>query len=99
MSKINETVGKYINEAAPRSISTIAAEIRQDWAKVNYGAKPYLDAMGSLDKITDKYYADSGSSVVAYFLANANQWKGEKARATKKELNKMLNDYYKSKGV
>lgn len=95
MKPINETVDKYLVEEAPRSIKTIAAEIRQDWAKVNYGAKPYLDAMGSLDKITDKYYADSGSSVVAYFLANATQWKGEKARTTKKELNKMLKAYYK----
>lgn len=97
--KIDEITKKYLTEAAPRSIKTIAAEISQDWAKVNYGAKPYLDAMYSLDKITDKYYADSGSSVVAYFLANATQWKGEKARATKKELNKILKDYYKASGV
>jgi hypothetical protein len=73
-----------------RSLSTIANNIRKDWIKPNFAAKPYLDAMQSLDAITDKYYYDDASSVVRYFLANATSWKGDTARAIKAELKSML---------
>lgn len=73
-----------------RPLSEIAREIRKDWQKPYFGAVPYLDAMSTLDKISDNYYMDSGSSIVIYFLANAQTWKGEKAREIKKELNAML---------
>ena len=72
-----------------RSISTIAREIRADWQKPYFGAVPYLSAMQSLDSIEDNYCEDSGKSVVLYFLANAQTWKGEKARAIKAELKKL----------
>jgi len=72
-----------------RPIYEIAREIRSDWKNVYYGAVPYLDAMRSITNITDAYYADSAKSVVLYFLANANTWKGEVARRIKKELNDM----------
>lgn len=85
------TVNESLNEAKThRPLYQIAAEIRKDWRPVNYAAKPYLEAMGDLDKITDKYMMDSGRSIVAYFLSNASTWKGEKAREIKKELNSML---------
>lgn len=73
-----------------RPLFTIAAEIKKDWVNVNFGAKPYLNAMSTLSSIKDEYGLDSGSSIVAYFLANAGTWKGEKAREIKKELNSML---------
>ena len=73
-----------------RSLQTIATEIKQDWKNVNYAAKPYLEAMSQLDKITDKYFCDSVSSIVSYFLCNAGSWRGEAARRIKAELNKML---------
>ena len=74
-----------------RPISEIASEIRRDWgSKVNYGAKPYLSAMGSLDTISDRYGQDSADSVVRYFLSNAKTWRGETARKVKAELNDML---------
>ena len=93
--KILGKENKEINSAKDminedRSISQIASEISRDWKKVNFAAKPYLEAMYSLDSISDKYGMDSGRSIVAYFLSNAAQWKGEKAKAVKKELNKML---------
>ena len=72
-----------------RSISTIAREIRADRQKPYFGAVPYLSAMQSLDSIEDNYYEDSGKSVVLYFLANAQTWKGEKARSIKAELKKL----------
>jgi hypothetical protein len=77
-------------EKTVRSLYEIAREIRKDWKPVNYAAKPYLEAMESLDKITDKYIMDSGRSIVAYFLSNASSWKGDNARRIKKELNAMI---------
>lgn len=74
----------------PRPLSVIARDIRAHWPKVNYAAVPYLDAMSELDSIKDNYYADSGESVVLYFLANANSWRGEDARRIKAELKSML---------
>ena len=78
------------NQPGARPLYTIAAEIRKDWgAKVNYAAKPYLDAMASLTNITDSYGMDSANSVVCYFLANAGTWRGETAKRVKAELKKM----------
>ena len=73
-----------------RPIYVIANECSSDWKNVYYGAKPYLDAMRSLDSIEDKFYADDARSVVAYFLANANSWRGDTARRIKAELKGML---------
>ena len=72
-----------------RSLSIIAQEIRRDWKNVNYAAKPYLEAMATLDKITDNYYYDSSVSVVLYFLSNASTWRGETAKRIKAELKAM----------
>ena len=73
-----------------RPLYVIAREIEADWKKVYFGAVPYLNAMKSLDKVTEAYGMDSGRSMVAYFLSNATTWRGEKAREIKKELNKMV---------
>ena len=70
-----------------RPIHEIAAEIETIWgSKVNYAAKPYLEAMFSLNKITDNYYMDSGSMIVAYFLGNAGTFRGPDAKRLKQEL-------------
>lgn len=79
-----------LGKKAARTLSDIAIEIRQDWVKPYFGAMPYLQAMGGMDSIDDNYGMDSGSSIVAYFLANASGWKGDKAKAIKKELQDML---------
>lgn len=74
-----------------RPLYEIAREIRIDWgAKVNFAAKPYLEAMTTLSDISDNYGYDSGNSVVRYFLANASTWRGESAKRIKAELNAML---------
>jgi hypothetical protein len=72
------------------TISDIALIITNDWAKVHVAARPYLDAMFNLESINDLYYADSGRSVVAYFLNNATSWKGDTAKAVKAELKARL---------
>ena len=70
-----------------RTISAIARDIRAEWgAKVNYAARPYLDAMLRIDGPNDMFYADDAKNIVVYFLANANTFRGEKAKALKAEL-------------
>jgi hypothetical protein len=79
------------NPLPPRPIRAIAREISRDWgAKVYFGAVPYLRAMLSLDSVDDDYGADSGRSVVLYFLSNATTYRGETARRLKAELKKAL---------
>lgn len=73
----------------PRAISAIAWEIRRLWSKPYFGAVPYLDAMFSLDRISDNYGCDSGKSVVLYFLANASTWRGPDAKRIKAELKQL----------
>ena len=69
-----------------RPLYEIAAEIRRDWKKVYFGAVPYLDALGSLNSISDNYGLDSAKSIVLYFLSNASSWRGEVAKRVKAEL-------------
>jgi hypothetical protein len=73
-----------------RSISSIARDIKRVWVKPYFGAKPYLDAMTQLDKINDRFYEDSASSVVMYFLANASTFRGNDAKVLKAELKNLL---------
>lgn len=73
-----------------RPLYVIAREIAADWGKVNYAAKPYLDAMRELNTIDDSYGYDSARSIVLYFMCNASTWKGDKARAIKAELKAMV---------
>jgi hypothetical protein len=73
-----------------RPLHIIADEICEDWKDVNYGAKPYLEAMSTMNKITDTYGQDSAQSVVCYFLSNASTWKGEVAKRIKIELNQLI---------
>ena len=77
-----------------RKVKEIAKEIRADWKKVSPYAEPYLDAMESIELVTDEYYWDPASSVVRYFLGNATHWTGEIARRIKKELNAMVEGVY-----
>jgi hypothetical protein len=77
-----------------RPLYVIAQEIRQDWKATSkngiyFGAVPYLDAMSSLDKPTDKYGYDSGKSIILYFLANASTYRGDTAKRVKAELKAM----------
>jgi len=73
-----------------RPLYQIAQEIRQDWRPIHPYAKPYWEAMSSLDSVNDNYGMDSGKSIVAYFLSNASTWKGETAKRIKIELKKMI---------
>ena len=68
----------------------IAVLISEDWNPANYAAKPYLDAMRSVEDLSSPYGADDGRTIVLYFLSNASSWRGDTAKAVKAELKKRL---------
>lgn len=74
----------------------LASMIQRDWQRqgkgVNFAAKPYLQAMGSLASHTENYGLDSGKSVIAYFLSNASSYRGETAKKLKAELKRRLRE-------
>jgi hypothetical protein len=72
------------------TISDIARIVSATWPKVNYAAKPYLDAMRSLHSIGNAFHADDGKSIVLYFLSNASSYRGETAKLVKAELKKRV---------
>jgi hypothetical protein len=82
--------GNACMHQGPRTLSAIAREIRKTWPKVYFGAVPYLNAMGSLGGIEDRYGEDSAESIVLYFLSNASTWRGPDAKRIKAELKKLV---------
>ena len=80
----------FTSKTAPRPLFVIAAEIRNDWKNVYFGAVPYLNAMYELNSINDMYGMDSADMIVRYFLSNATTWRGETARRVKSELKSLL---------
>jgi hypothetical protein len=72
------------------SIADLARIISATWPKVNYAAKPYLDAMRSIQSIDNSFHADDGKSIVLYFLSNASSYRGETAKMVKAELKKRV---------
>lgn len=75
-----------------RPIRKIALDICNDWTpeKMYFGARPYVQAMLSLDSVDDIYGCESGDMIVRLFLANAQTWRGETANRIKKELKELI---------
>lgn len=79
-------------EKTKRTFAEIAKEIRATWKNIYFGAKPYLNAMATIDS-TDKnatYIMESAETIVRYFIANATYWRGADARRIKAELKEMI---------
>ena len=88
-TKIITSEEQQVIDLLPKSsLAQIARIIRRDWRGVHYSAEPYLQAMGTLDNLMQCYYHDSGMEIVLRFLCNAGSYRGNIARAVKKELNK-----------
>jgi hypothetical protein len=79
---------KTLNERV--SVSEIAHAIAKDWQNVSPYAADYLNAMKEIRSVDDNYYADTAKSVIMYFLANANTYRGENARSYKALLKEMI---------
>jgi len=69
-----------------RPLYQIADQINNEWKKVWFGAVPYLQALQRLSHVEQNYGADSADSIVRYFLANANTFRGGNAPKLKAEL-------------
>ncbi len=82
-------MAKTTTKVATRPLCEIARDIKKDWKNVYFGAKPYLDAMATLNSINDNYGSESGKTMVLYFLSNASTWRGETAKRIKTELKAM----------
>lgn len=83
-------VGSTPAKKEKRHLHAIAREIKQKWTKPYFGAVPYINAMLTMHSADEDYGADSGKSIVLYFLANANTWRGEDARRIKAELKALV---------
>lgn len=73
-----------------RSIKDIAADVRAHWRPVHGSAEEYVAAMEKLDKVTDRYGADTAVAVLTYFLGAAATWKGPDAQRIKDEIKALL---------
>lgn len=83
---MSEKLIKDAGHLAGKPINSIAFFIERKWINVNYGARPYLDAMHHLGNIHNTYGLDSAKSIITYFLSNASSWRGEDARKAKAAL-------------
>lgn len=83
-----------MEQPTQRSLREIANEIITDHQKqgkrIYFGAIPYLQQMRCMELPSDTNGFERGRDIIAYFLCNAQTWKGETARRVKKELNAMI---------
>jgi hypothetical protein len=86
-----EVTAETLKQTNIAQMAHIARMDKSNWnGGIYFGAVPYLNAMSTMDKITDNYGLDEGTSIVAYFLGNATNWRGDTAKLVKAELNKRL---------
>lgn len=74
----------------------VAEDILEDFPDVGmqgHPAYPYWRAMSQLTDIDEMYGSDPASSVIAYFLSNADDWDTDRAKKIKGYLNKLLDAY------
>lgn len=87
--------GENLTPSGHRPLSEIASDIETTWTKnsksgVNFGAKPYLEALKQLHDIKDNYYQDSAKSIVNYLIANMSTFRGEGVAPLKAELKALV---------
>jgi hypothetical protein len=88
---VDEKTAKRIKEGDLSEIARLIEKDHRNSSKnLPFGAKPYVDALKSLEHVGQNYGADSGKSIVAYALSNLTSWKGPVARAVKAELKARL---------
>lgn len=73
-----------------RPLYAIVADIRANWPKVHYSARPYLDALTEAVSIHDTYIIGDHRSTVLGLLANMSTFRGPEARRLKDELQSLL---------
>lgn len=89
----NEIIKDFKREYIEENQKYVTGEKKnapKHWKDKYVYAMAYVEPMLSLNSINENYVCDSGRSIVAYALGNLQTWRGEKAKAIKKELNAML---------
>ena len=87
-TEVKTRSGVSLKDADLSEISSIIrADLKAQGKKIPFGAEPYLDALDTMGDISEKYFEDDGSSIVAYTLSNLASYRGETARQVKAELN------------
>ncbi len=61
--------------------------------KFSVYAKPYVDAMLSMNKNDKMYMLDGKEEILIRFLCNAQGWRGEDAKECKKLIKTMIKKY------
>lgn len=85
-------MARKLSEIAKEIIFEVEKQTNKTFGLAMPHARPYINAMLELEKVTDKYYADDGESIVIYALSNLSTWRGESARRLKAELKQALKD-------
>ena len=78
------------------TLKGVSKQIRADWVNINPYADFYLQRLERCDTLDSIVDAGDGAYWVSYFLANANGWRGEKARTIKNYLRKIKEYYYET---
>lgn len=93
MATININPESFNNDQYPRNLARIACEIMALWKKPSMDAQPYLNAMLHIHSTSPdaEYYAEDAQTIVMYFLANAQGFRGADARRIKQELKQQYN--------
>ena len=60
------------------------------WREKYWAAAPYINALLDCETVNDQYGADSAKILIAYLLGNLSGYKGDKAKALKKELKDLI---------
>lgn len=93
---------KVVPAPLARPLYTVAAEISADYRAqgkpVYFAAAPYVQAMGRLGDLNDRYYEDDAEGIVIRALGNLGSWRGEVATRVKAELKAALADHKQKKG-
>jgi len=73
-----------------RPVYKIAEDILNDWTAPHFAARPYLAAMLTINSHCENYGQDTAKSIILYFLSNATNYRGSKAKELKKELKTLI---------
>lgn len=83
------TTARSVN-AGPRTIKAIVSDVITTWGDklptVGYAAKPYLEALTTVETTEEYYGDDKAEHLLRYALSNMAQFKGQRARELKEEL-------------
>lgn len=89
-------ISLYKSNNPEYTLKGVSKQIRADWENINPIAEIYLKSLEQCNTLDSIVNGEDGAYWVSYFLANANGWRGEKARTIKNYLRKIKEYYYET---